>query len=110
MKRRLGGFWTVLLNRYYIDDFYMAAIVRPVRDRLSAFVYWTNQKVLDGIVNGARRSPRVGASGHVDRPHHHRRRGERPRSDHRGVRGLLKYLQSATCSGTRWRCSPACWC
>jgi len=53
MKRRLGGFWTVLLNRYYIDDFYMAAIVRPVRDRLSAFVYWTNQKVLDGIVNGA---------------------------------------------------------
>jgi NADH-quinone oxidoreductase subunit L len=53
MQRRLGGFWTVLLNRYYIDDFYMAAIVRPVRDRLSAFVYWTNQKVLDGVVNGA---------------------------------------------------------
>jgi NADH-quinone oxidoreductase subunit L len=53
MQRRLGRVWTVLLNRYYIDDFYMAAIVRPVRDRLSAFVYWTNQNILDGIVNGA---------------------------------------------------------
>jgi len=53
MQRRLGRVWTVLLNRYYIDDLYMAAIVLPVRDRLSAFVYWTNQHILDGIVNGA---------------------------------------------------------
>jgi NADH-quinone oxidoreductase subunit L len=53
MSRRLGRAWTVLEHRYYIDDFYMAAIVRPVRDRLSAFVYWTNQHVLDAIVNGA---------------------------------------------------------
>ena len=53
MQARLGKVWTVLQHRYYIDDFYMAAIVRPVRDRLSAFVNWTNQVILDGIVNGA---------------------------------------------------------
>jgi NADH-quinone oxidoreductase subunit L len=41
------------VNRYYIDDFYMAFIVRPIRDRLSVAVYWFNQNVLDGVVNGA---------------------------------------------------------
>ncbi len=31
----------------------MRFIVYPVRDKLSAAVYWFNQRVLDGIVNGA---------------------------------------------------------
>jgi NADH-quinone oxidoreductase subunit L len=53
MQRRLGRVWTVLVNRYYIDDLYMAAIVLPVRDKASAFVNWTNQAIIDGIVNGA---------------------------------------------------------
>ena len=53
LETALGPAWNVLLNRYYIDDFYMTAIVRPVRDRLSAGVDWTNQHVLDGVVNGA---------------------------------------------------------
>ena len=53
MEPRLGGLWTVLEHRYYIDDFYMNAIVLPVRDKLSAAVYWFNQNVLDGIVNGS---------------------------------------------------------
>jgi NADH-quinone oxidoreductase subunit L len=53
MAARLGPLWGVLQHRYYIDDFYMAAIVRPVRDRLSAWIYWTNQNILDGVVNGA---------------------------------------------------------
>jgi NADH-quinone oxidoreductase subunit L len=52
MQPRLGGVWTVLERRFYIDDFYMAAIVRPVRDRLSAAVDWINQNVIDGVVNG----------------------------------------------------------
>jgi len=51
--RALGRMWNTLEQRYYIDAFYMAALVRPVRDRLSAAVYWSNQKVLDGAVNGA---------------------------------------------------------
>jgi NADH-quinone oxidoreductase subunit L len=53
MRRGLGPVWNVLEHRYYIDDFYMAAIVRPIRDRVSAGVNWFNQNVLDGLVNGA---------------------------------------------------------
>jgi NADH-quinone oxidoreductase subunit L len=53
MQQALGPAWTLLVRRYYIDDFYMAAIVRPVRDRVSAGVNWTNQYVIDGVVNGA---------------------------------------------------------
>jgi NADH-quinone oxidoreductase subunit L len=45
--------WNLLQHRYYIDDFYMKGIVFPIRDRVSAAVYWTNQHVLDGVVNGA---------------------------------------------------------
>ena len=52
MQPRLGPVWSVLQHRYYIDDFYMAAIVRPVRDRLSAAVDWIDQNVIDGVVNG----------------------------------------------------------
>ena len=52
MEQRLGVFWRLLQHRYYIDDFYMAAIVLPVRDKLSAAVYWFDQNVLDGVVNG----------------------------------------------------------
>lgn len=40
-------------NKYYLDDFYLKGIVRPIQYRVSAGTYWTNQKILDGIVNGA---------------------------------------------------------
>jgi NADH-quinone oxidoreductase subunit L len=54
MEQALGqGVWNTLLNRYYIDAFYMTAIIYPVRDKVSAAVYWFNQNVLDSIVNGA---------------------------------------------------------
>jgi NADH-quinone oxidoreductase subunit L len=53
MQQALGPAWNVLVHRYYIDDFYMAAIVRPIRDRVSAGVNWVNQNVIDGVVNGA---------------------------------------------------------
>ncbi|MCA1839838.1 MAG: NADH-quinone oxidoreductase subunit L [Actinomycetota bacterium] len=48
-----GWFYKMLENKYYLDDFYMGTIVRPIRDQLSKFAYWTNQRVLDGIVNSA---------------------------------------------------------
>jgi NADH-quinone oxidoreductase subunit L len=51
--RSLGPAYTVLVNKYYIDDLYWKGIVRPVRDDLSAGVNWNDQHVLDGIVNGA---------------------------------------------------------
>jgi len=50
---QLGPVTTLLQNRYYMDAFYQRGIVLPVRDRLSAAVYWSNQHVLDGAVNGA---------------------------------------------------------
>ena len=51
--RRFGGAWNLLEHRYYIDAFYMKDIVYPVRDRVSAAVYWFNQNVLDAVVDGA---------------------------------------------------------
>ncbi len=51
--RSLEPAYTVVERKYYLDDFYLKGIVFPIRDKLSAAVYWTNQKVLDGAVNGA---------------------------------------------------------
>jgi NADH-quinone oxidoreductase subunit L len=59
MESALGPMWNVLQNRYYIDAFYMRAIIYPTRDTLSAAVYWTNQHILDAIVNGAAALARV---------------------------------------------------
>jgi NADH-quinone oxidoreductase subunit L len=42
--------YEVLLNKYYIDEFYQAFIVRPVMWSMNAF--WTvDERVVDGIVN-----------------------------------------------------------
>jgi NADH-quinone oxidoreductase subunit L len=51
--RNLGGFYTVLERKYYLDDIYLRGIVRPIQYQLSAAVYWTNQNILDGVVNAA---------------------------------------------------------
>jgi NADH-quinone oxidoreductase subunit L len=42
-----------LENKYYLDHLYEGVFVPAVRDKLSAASYWFNQKVLDGVVNGA---------------------------------------------------------
>ena len=39
-------------NKYYLDDIYMRGIVKPIQYSLSKAMYWTNQKILDGAVNG----------------------------------------------------------
>jgi NADH-quinone oxidoreductase subunit L len=49
----MGLLTRILQNRFYMDDFYMNRIVLPIRDQVSAAVYWSNQRVLDGAVNGA---------------------------------------------------------
>lgn len=48
-----GWFYRLLEKKYYLDDFYMGAIIRPIRDPISKFAYWTNQTILDGVVNAA---------------------------------------------------------
>jgi NADH-quinone oxidoreductase subunit L len=49
----LGPVYTLLSKKYYLDEIYWRGIIRPVRDDVAAFVYWTNQNVFDGAVNGA---------------------------------------------------------
>jgi NADH-quinone oxidoreductase subunit L len=51
--RRLGPAYDVLERKYYLDDLYLRGIVRPIQYPIAAAVYWTNQHVLDGVVNGA---------------------------------------------------------
>jgi NADH-quinone oxidoreductase subunit L len=49
----LGPAYTLLSKKYYLDEIYWRGVIRPVRDEVAAFVNWTNQRVLDGAVNGA---------------------------------------------------------
>ncbi|HEU4527981.1 MAG TPA: hypothetical protein VFT80_08635, partial [Actinomycetota bacterium] len=54
----LGPVHTLLSRKYYLDEIYWNGIIRPIRDNAAAFVNWTNQVVIDGIVNGAARATR----------------------------------------------------
>jgi NADH-quinone oxidoreductase subunit L len=49
---RLGRLYRLLDHKYYLDDLYWRGIIKPIRDPLAAGVYWFDQNVLDGIVNG----------------------------------------------------------
>jgi NADH-quinone oxidoreductase subunit L len=46
------GFATTLFQRkFYLDDLYLGAIVRPTRVALAQASYWLNQRVLDAPLN-----------------------------------------------------------
>ncbi|MDO8391106.1 MAG: NADH-quinone oxidoreductase subunit L [Actinomycetota bacterium] len=47
----LGGVHKFLVNKYYLDALYEKVIVRGIAHPISAAAYWTNQHILDGIVN-----------------------------------------------------------
>ncbi len=49
--RALGPAYTLLENKYYLDDVYLRGIVRPVQYGLAAGVNAFNAHVLDGIVH-----------------------------------------------------------
>ena len=49
----LGFGYKLLVNKYYLDVLYEKIIVRSIAHPISAAVYWFNQKVLDGVVDGA---------------------------------------------------------
>jgi NADH-quinone oxidoreductase subunit L len=40
-----------LVNKYYLDHLYEKVIVHGIAHPIAAAAYWTNQKVLDGVVN-----------------------------------------------------------
>jgi NADH-quinone oxidoreductase subunit L len=41
----------VLVNKYYLDDLFLA-IVRGIQYPIARAAYWVNQNVLDGVING----------------------------------------------------------
>ena len=45
--------YRLLANKYYLDDLYEGVIVKGIREPLARGAYWINQKVIDGVVNGA---------------------------------------------------------
>ena len=47
----LGAGHRFLVNKYYLDTLYEKVIVRSIAHPISRAAYWTNQHVLDGIVN-----------------------------------------------------------
>lgn len=48
-----GGLFTVLKNKYYVDEFYDAVIVRPLKAACGFFYTIFDAKIVDGMVNGA---------------------------------------------------------
>jgi NADH-quinone oxidoreductase subunit L len=47
----LGAAHRFLVNKYYLDHLYEKIIVHGIAHPIAAAAYWTNQRVLDGIVN-----------------------------------------------------------
>lgn len=64
MAARFPGVHTLLLNKYYVDEMYDAAIVHPIQ-RLSQDGLWRgfDVKLVDGVVNGAAQVVSVLAAG-----------------------------------------------
>jgi len=48
------GFGKILANKWYVDEFYNAIIVRPL-DLLAQFLVFFDKNIIDGIVNGVGR-------------------------------------------------------
>jgi NADH-quinone oxidoreductase subunit L len=53
--RALGPGYALLEQKYYLDTIYMRGIIRPIQYPIARAVDWTNQKILDGVVNTAAR-------------------------------------------------------
>jgi NADH-quinone oxidoreductase subunit L len=51
-KTKCSKTFDVLSNKYYIDEFYFAKIVQPVRDMAEFLWAFVDVKVVDGAVNG----------------------------------------------------------
>jgi NADH-quinone oxidoreductase subunit L len=49
---------TFLVEKYYLDHLYEGVIVRGIAHPIAQVMYWINQNVIDGIVNGAGRAGR----------------------------------------------------
>ncbi|MHB8580725.1 MAG: NADH-quinone oxidoreductase subunit L [Ignavibacteriaceae bacterium] len=53
LSKRFGGIYNLLVNKYYVDEIYDAAIVTPIT-KGSDIVLWkfADVKIIDGLING----------------------------------------------------------
>ena len=68
VARRLRPIHTLLLNKYYVDEFFAWAFIRPLM-RLCGVAGWIDRWIVDGVVNLSGHVTRALAwvTGHVDR-------------------------------------------
>jgi NADH-quinone oxidoreductase subunit L len=52
LERRLGGLYRLFAGKYFVDEFYDRAIVRPLIDGVARGSARFDEKVIDGAVNG----------------------------------------------------------
>jgi NADH-quinone oxidoreductase subunit L len=63
VRSPFGWAYSFVQNKYYMDDLYLGGIVRPIQYKLSKGAYWSNQRVLDGAVNGSARGSLAASRG-----------------------------------------------
>ena len=49
------GLRTLLVNKFYLDVLYEKVIVCSIKGPIARGVYWFNQNVIDGVINGTGR-------------------------------------------------------
>ena len=54
--RRLRPLYGLSRNRYYVDEFYQAVVVRPFQKLSGLCWYWFDVRAIDGLVNASARS------------------------------------------------------
>jgi len=52
LRERFSGLHRTLLNKYWVDEFYQAAVVKPVYEGAMRLWRFWDEKVVDGAVNG----------------------------------------------------------
>ncbi|MEO5619093.1 MAG: NADH-quinone oxidoreductase subunit L [Candidatus Eisenbacteria bacterium] len=52
LQKRFSGIHRTLLNKYWVDEFYDATIVRTFREVADSFWKFWDVKIVDGLVNG----------------------------------------------------------
>ncbi len=50
---RVPLLWPLLEHKYYLDDLYWFGVVNPIKGPLARAVDWSNNYIIDGIINGA---------------------------------------------------------
>ena len=52
LAEKYSGVYNFLLNKWYVDEFFMAAVVNPMKDIAMFLWRFVDVKIIDGIVNG----------------------------------------------------------